>query len=72
VAKHSYGFSADRERDQAVADAITMAKNDGFIREEDHYDIEVIEYESAHEFVVVVRSDREGLVTPLVPPTNEV
>lgn len=41
MAKHTYGFAADTDPDEAVAAAVAQAREDGFIPENTAYSTEI-------------------------------
>lgn len=68
MAKHVYGFSASRDREECKVLAVQMAKEHGFLREGDTYEVELVEtadHKANNEFAVIIRSDREGHVMPI-------
>ncbi len=74
MAKHVYGFSADRDKEQAIKDAITMAKADGFFGDEHEFTVEILEddeHKANHEFVVVLRTEIEGNVIPIATTVQQ-
>lgn len=69
MSKHVYGFSASRDREECKTLAVQMAKESDFLQDGDTYEVEIVETEdhkANNEFTIVIRSDREGHVMPIV------
>lgn len=59
MSKHTYGFSAERDRAECKELAVSMAREHGFLREDQEYQVELVEtdeHKLNNEFCVVVRT----------------
>jgi cellobiose-specific phosphotransferase system component IIA len=59
MSKHTYGFSAERDRKECEELAVSMAKADGFLQEGQDYQTELLEtdaHKENNEFCIVVRT----------------